>query len=111
MTSRRVLIHCCFSGLSVLDTGLEKSLQFWNRFYDDLGQVLNVNSAIWVLFNLQRLLLLLQRTISFLLVVIPSKFGKQIENLFVVDLEVGASNQKLLSVVGVPINEAEDVAY
>ena len=52
------------------------------------------------------------RTRAFLriLVIIDSKFSEEIKNLFVIDLKVCTSNQKLLS-LNFLIDEAKDVAH
>ena len=99
MTTGRILVHSSLTHFTVLASSIEKALQVGNRLTDDLSEVLDVDSSVRVLFDLQRFLSLLAGTRLLLAVSVLVEFGQQIEDRFIVDLEVGAADQEVFTAV------------
>ena len=93
MTSRRVLIHRCFSSLPLLQPGKEHLLGISNVLHNNCCQVFDINALVGVLLDGQ---------------VLSVVFTQQVQYLLIVNLQVGTPDQELLPLL-CGINAAENV--
>ena len=91
--ARRVFVHVGFADLAVLSAGGHRALDVLSALYDHVGESLDVDALLRVLLDVE------------LRVVV---FAEQVEDVFVVDLEVGAADEETLC-ASLAVDAPEDV--
>ena len=112
MTSGRVLVHGRLTHFTILLAGVQQTLQIWHRLADDLSKVLNIDAPVRVFLDLKRLISLSCGALLLIgSLVVGSELAEEVEDRLVVNFEVGAADQEILSTVLRAIDESEDMVY